>query len=297
MSADRPSGIVPTVQDQQPHSLVGDATSEDLVSKPPRSLRPVGAAFLSAVLPGVGHLLVHRWQTGFCLIACYAMLLVCFWPLRLLRFYGGFLALFSAWIILFLYATCSAQLSRDRQTSKRPSPWWFLATLPVALVALSLSGAAVTRAAGFRSFEVPSTAMEPTIQRGDRIVTDTFEFRSRRPRRPDVIIFKRDGIFFLKRVIGIDGETVEVRDKSVFVNGTLLNESYIQHTQGNISGNVWMDRFGPTTVPAGKYFVMGDNRDVSLDSRSPDFGLVEESTIIGKALYIYSSDRQGANIQ
>ena len=224
------------------------------------------------------------------------MLLACFWPLRLLRFYGGFMGLYATWVILFLYATCSAQLSRNQQKT-RPSASWLLVTIPVALVALSLSGAAVTRASGFRSFETPSTAMEPTIQRGDHFVTDVFAFRSRRPRRPEVIIFKKDGIFYLKRVIAVGGDTVEGQNNTVFVNGSLLNEAYTQHIRQTFPGNEWMENFGPTKIPVGKYFVLGDNRDESLDSRSPDFGLVDESAIIGKALYIFSSDRQGANIR
>lgn len=240
--------------------------------------------------------MLGRWPMGFCLMACFAMLLACFWPLRLLRFYAGFLGLFAAWIALFLYATCNAQLSRDRQ-NRRPSLWWFLVTIPLGFIALSLSGGAVTRASGFRSFETPSTAMEPTILHGDHFVTDIFEFRSRHPRRPEVIIFKKDGTFFLKRVIAVGGDTVEGRNRAIFVNGSLLNESYIQHIQPPFPETAWMDNFGPTTIPQGQYFVLGDNRDESLDSRSPDVGLVDESKIVGKALYVFSSERQGKNIR
>jgi len=249
------------------------------------------------LVPGAGHFMLGRWPISFCLAACFAILVVCFWPLRLLRFYGGILVLFASWIALVVYATCSAQLSRSAQNGARASRWWFLGTLPVSLVVRSLSGGALTRASGFRSFEVPSTAMEPTILRGDHIITDIFEFRPRGPRRPEVIVFKKDGIFFLKRVIAVGGDTVEGKNKAIFVNGSLLNESYIQHTQPIFAENEWMDNFGPTTIPAGKYFVLGDNRDVSLDSRSRDFGLVDESTIIGKALYVFRSERQGANIR
>jgi signal peptidase I len=165
------------------------------------------------LVPGAGHFMLGRWPISFCLAACFAILVVCFWPLRLLRFYGGILVLFASWIALVVYATFSAQLSRSAQNGARASRWWFLGTLPVSLVVRSLSGGALTRASGFRSFEVPSTAMEPTILRGDHIITDIFEFRPRGPRRPEVIVFKKDGIFFLKRVIAVGGDTVEGKTK------------------------------------------------------------------------------------
>ena len=85
------------------------------------------------------------------------------------------------------------------------------------------------------------------------------------------------------------------------LNGTLINESYVEHFQSQTasedSSNDWLQSFGPTTVPTGKYFVMGDNRDVSLDSRSPDFGLVDGSAIFGRVLYVSNAARQGGRIR
>jgi signal peptidase I len=111
-----------------------------------------------------------------------------------------------------------------------------------------------------------------------------------------VIIFKHRGTFVVKRVVAAAGDIIEGRDKAIFINGLLLNEGYVEHTQSSVPGYEWMDKFGPIKVPLGKYFVIGDNRDVSLDSRSPDFGLVDEQSIVGKALYIFSSDREGTSI-
>lgn len=296
MRAVHSSVIVSTVFEQQPISLIENPAKDDALGKPSQSLHSTAAALASSIVPGVGHFMLGRWQTGFCLVACFAMLVVGFWPLRLLRCYGGFVGLYTAWVALFLYGTCSAQLTRNQQNA-RPSPWWLLGTIPVALVALSLSGAALTRASGFSSFEIPSTAMEPTIRRGDHIVVDCFSFRSRHPRRPEVIIFKKGDTFFVKRVIGVAGDTLEGNNKLVLVNGAVLSEDYIQHTAPIFPGDEWMDTFGTTKVPVGKYFVTGDNRDVSLDSRSPDFGLVDESSIVGKAMYVFRSGREGTNIR
>ena len=263
---------------------------------PPRSLRSWGAAFASALVPGTGHLLLGQLPKGFCLVASFAMLLACFWPLRLLRFYSGLLVLYAAWIALYLYGVCSAVLCRDRETGTRPSRWWLVVTLPISVLALSLTGALLTRASGFRSFSIPSTSMEPAIRRGDRIVVDTWQYRYRRPQRPEVIIFKNEGTFFIKRVIATGGDTVEGKNKAIFVNGQLQTEGYVEHTQSSVPGHEWLDTFGPVKIPVGKYFVIGDNRDVSLDSRSPDFGLVDNRSIVGKALYVFSSDREGMNI-
>lgn len=228
----------------------------------------------------------------------FMMLLSGFWPLRLLRFYAGFVVLYGGWIALFLYAACSAQYARDPITGKRPSHWYFAITLPMAFLSLSLTGRGITRASGFRSFSIPSTSMEQTLRRGDRVVADMWYYESHQPRRPDVIVFTNAGTFFAKRIIATGRETIEGKDEQVLVNGDPLNEPYVEH-QGlpNLPDTPWMNSFGPLTVPAGKFFVMGDNRDVSLDSRSPEFGLVDQSSIAGKVLYIFATDREGKVIQ
>ena len=224
-----------------------------------------------------------------------AALLIGFWPLRLLRLYAGFVLLYCAWIGLYIYAACSALRAPSSQTGIRSSKLWLIAILPVTVLILSLSGAAVTRASGFRSFTVPSPSMETTVLKGDRIVADMRSYRSRAPDRQDVIVFKREGTFFIKRVIAIGGDTIQGRYGEILVNGLTINEPYVEHTSQ--LAPPWTANFGPVKVPGGEYFVMGDNRDVSLDSRWPAFGFVNEDSVVGKPLYVFGSDRRGKDVR
>jgi signal peptidase I len=257
----------------------------------------------SAALPGFGHLMLGQIPSGMVLFASFGALLCGFWPLRLLRYYPGFFVLYCGWLALSLYSSWSTQVMPHPRAGLRVSKWWFVLTIPSALVVVSVLGAGVTRASGFRDFQVPSTSMEPTIQHGDRIVVDDRAFRAAVPQYRDVVVWYRDQTYFIKRVIGMGGDTVEGRDGSILVNGNALNESYIQHSRaGSVTdwqeqGNSWMQNFGPVTVPSGKYFVLGDNRDESLDSRSPEFGLVDRASVIGRVLYVYSAARQGGRVR
>lgn len=104
----------------------------------------------------------------------------------------------------------------------------------------------------------------------------------------EVILFRRDKVPFVKRVIAGPGNIIEGRAGEVLVDGKRLSEAYVQHEGTPIPELV---DFGPTLIPAGKLFVMGDNRDVSYDSRVRDFGLVDVSDVLGKPLYIYRSNR------
>ena len=140
--------------------------------------------------------------------------------------------------------------------------------------------------------------MERTIQLGDRVVANIWYYHSHSLARTDVIVFKRGDTFYTKRVIAIGADTVEGKNAQVFVNGQLIQEAYVEHHDlDNPSGYEWMDTFGPIKIPDGKCFVMGDNRDVSLDSRSPEFGLVDQSSIVGKLLYVFGTGREGTRIQ
>jgi signal peptidase I len=163
--------------------------------------------------------------------------------------------------------------------------------------------ALVVRTFVIQAFKIPSSSMEDTLQIGDHIFVNKFiygyhipyttgrvlEFRE--PARGEIIVFvfpEDPSKDFIKRVIGIPGDIVEVRDKRVYINGKPIDEGYTRYADGpaeNLFGT--RDRMPPRKVPAGKYFVMGDNRDRSYDSRF--WGFVGEDAIIGKALFIYFS--------
>jgi signal peptidase I len=269
----------------------------DLFPAEPKSLgtkRNLPAALLSTVLPGSGQIYLGDRRKGIALLVLLAAVLVGFWPLRLLRTYPGFCVLYCCWTAIFVYAPLSALVSRGPAT-KPTSKLWLILFVPLSLVVTQLFGSAVTRASGFRSFQVPSTSMERTIQRGDYIVADSWYYSTRAPQRDDAIIFKSNGTFFVKRVIAVAGDTIEGSDGSVRLNGQRLDEPFVVHESSPIDTR--SNTFGPITVPRDKFFVMGDNRDMSLDSRYPEFGLVDGGSIVGTTLYIFASGRSGKKIQ
>ena len=161
-----------------------------------------------------------------------------------------------------------------------------------------------------QAFKIPTGSMENNLLIGDHLLVNKFVFgptetrleRALLPigtiRRRDVLVFKypeepdRD---FIKRVIGLPGETVEVREKKVYINGTSLDEPYVHFLQPSsadpesheVTSLDLRERYAPVTVPSDHYFMMGDNRDNSQDSRY--WGFLPRANIKGKALVIYWS--------
>lgn len=131
------------------------------------------------------------------------------------------------------------------------------------------------------NFWIPSESMVPTIEVNDKVIVTNFSYWFEEPERGDVIVFKypldtkKD---YIKRCIGLPGETIEFRDSKLYVNGQLVAEPYLPE------GLVFED-YGPIEVPEGQYFMCGDNRNHSSDSRV--WGFVEKRLIIGKAQVIY----------
>jgi signal peptidase I len=127
---------------------------------------------------------------------------------------------------------------------------------------------------------VYGSSMEPNLHTDQRLVIEKVTYRLHEPRRGDVVVLRmpeRGPELLIKRVIALPGETVEVRDGNVYIDGVVLSEPYLsQQTYG---------QFGPLQVPEGEVFVMGDNRGASNDSRI--FGPVPETRILGRAWVSY----------
>lgn len=154
---------------------------------------------------------------------------------------------------------------------------WVLDWAETIIVALVL--ALIIRAFFLQVFWIPSGSMEPTLDISDRIVVNKVAFHFRQPRRFEIVVFrqvpamdkeKRD---LIKRVVGLPGETLEVKNGLIFINGSPVEE---KHAMNQDFAN-----FGPVSVPADAYFVMGDNRPASADSRY--WGFLPQKNIIGPA--------------
>jgi len=164
--------------------------------------------------------------------------------------------------------------------------------------------AAIIRVFVVEPYKIPSGSMLDTLLIGDHLLVTKFIYGThipftdkvvlplKEPERGDIIVFKypeNEKLDYIKRVIGTPGDTVEVRDKVVYIDGIPLDEDYTKFTDKDIRPPFISprDNFGPVTVPDGKLFVMGDNRDNSSDSRF--WGFVEIKKIKGKALILYWS--------
>jgi signal peptidase I len=165
----------------------------------------------------------------------------------------------------------------------------------------------------FQAFKIPTGSMEPNLLIGDHLIVNKMIFApsatglerlvvpGREIRRGDIVVFKypeepeRD---FIKRVIGLPGDRLELRRKTMYINGSPLVESYAHLSEPpSESAGVTQDLrefYGPVTVPPSQYFMMGDNRDNSQDSRY--WGFLPAHYVKGRALFIYFSFEEGGSL-
>jgi signal peptidase I len=163
---------------------------------------------------------------------------------------------------------------RRRRSGTRTAIEWTL--LVVGAVALAL----LLRANVVQAFYIPSDSMVPTLQQGDRVLVNKLSYKLHDVHRGDIVVFEAppgeatgDIKDLVKRVVGLPGETIEGRDGRIYIDGDLLEEGYLP--DGTVS-----KEFDPVDVPAGTFFMLGDNRRASKDSTF--FGPIRESTIIGR---------------
>ncbi|XPV76249.1 MAG: signal peptidase I [Desulfovibrio sp.] len=167
-------------------------------------------------------------------------------------------------------------------------------------IAIAILLALVIRSFVVQAFKIPSGSMLQTLQIGDQLLVTRFSYdikvpftdisiiRTGTPENGDIVVFRYPedpALDFIKRVAGVPGDVLEMRNKVLYRNGVKVDEPYVQHVDPvNIPIR---DSWGPITVPEDKYFALGDNRENSRDSRY--WGFVDRDALVGEALIIYWS--------
>lgn len=188
--------------------------------------------------------------------------------------------------------TDEAQGKRRRRTWKRLAFDYGLTLVAAVVIALLVQAYLV------KPFRVPSESMASTIEPGERVLIDRTTYHFRSIHRGDIIVFHVPASVspypLLKRVVGLPGDTLSIRDERLYVNGRPLNEPYLRQADGSITPTLPADGFDdsepwsltvPYTVPPGRYFMMGDNRSNSNDSRY--WGTIPRSAVVGRVFAIY----------
>jgi len=168
----------------------------------------------------------------------------------------------------------------------------------IAIAAVSL--AFLLQAFVVKPYKIPSPSMVPTLAVGDRVLVARFMYQVTSPDRGDIVVFRwptDDKTVFIKRIIGLPGETISLQGGHVYIDGRELNEPYVAKQDGQpaptdpaqlMPGTTMAEPWSlnqPYKVPAGSYFVMGDNRTQSDDSRV--WGPVPAGNLIGQAFFVY----------
>ena len=182
---------------------------------------------------------------------------------------------------------------QDPQAVKKKLPLFLDFLLQLLLCLVLVFG--VVKPFVVEPFYIPSPSMVPTLEIGDRVLVNKFVYRFSDPQRGDIIVFRsvaEGGVDLIKRVVGLPGDKVELLHGQVFLNGQRQNEPYVVN-KPCVRSRPKTCSYGPVTVPKGHYFVMGDNRANSEDSRF--IGPVPKKTIVGEAfLRLWPPGRVGS---
>lgn len=253
-----------------------DAKGQILEKIPRKSKNPWFAVFISRILPGLGHFYLKRSLVGLTLLTVSLIVL------QINNFFHTLLFVVPLMTAIATYDTY-CHFSKGISNNKR-SLMAIIAGI-VFFAGLISSYLPIWVDAHFEQFIIPSPSMMPTLEIGDRVfVTESADYR---PQRGDIIVFHppkalkalntNESEFFIKRVIGLPNDTVEINEGRVYINGDQLYESYIYNSPRYTMALV--------TVPENQYFVLGDNRNDSLDSHY--WGFLPKEQIFGKAFKIF----------
>jgi signal peptidase I len=253
-----------------------------------------GLALLAGLVSiGFGYMYVGRIAYGIgALVALLLLLFMAGWThvaMEPLGFYALVALLGLGWLVQLVHPIAIAAL-RPLASRKPYNRWWWYLAWFVGLNAAALPiGPNRGKVFGYDHYYIPSMSMAPSVQAGDRIVVDERRYRDRPPIFGEIVVCWIEEVKVIKRVLGVPGDTIEMRGPQLVRNGSVVDEPYLSPERLSGAPNA-----GPLTLGAGQFFVVGDNRGNSKDSRY--VGPLARDQIFGRVEFIYfSSSARGTN--
>ncbi|HEY8278408.1 MAG TPA: signal peptidase I [Bdellovibrionota bacterium] len=274
--------------------------------------KPWLAFVLTQLCPGLGQLYNGdvRWTViSFVLSLAFAV----YSTLYLFDTLNKLLMALLLGLALDTWLSIQAYLKARRLKSVELKPyqrWWVYLLFTLVVYGLP-DGYGTLFPSRIRSFQIPSESMVPNLLVGDRLVADGWSYWKAEPKRGDIIVFdypKDPSTKFVKRLVGLPGDVIQLKQGELYINNKIVPQRRTERP--NFTDGAWTatefvenldgvehtiyrsqpennENYGPQTVPAGHYFMMGDNRDRSSDSRV--WGFVKREQVIGRMVYIYFS--------
>jgi signal peptidase I len=266
---------------------------------------PIIALLLSLLTPGLGQMYNGQLKkaTVFYLGGLLLTILLSLSGL-FSNFYGMILclAILVGYMILVMLDALLNAMKLQTITTRKYNRW-YVYVLIILTQAFLINPYAKSIIIPIKAYRIPASSMAPALLVGDHLVVNKKYYHNEKPIRGDIIVFPlptNTSKDYIKRVIGLSGEKLEIRNDNVFINNQRIEEPYVEITDASSPFTKKSPKadFGPIVVRPDNLFVLGDNRDHSYDSRY--WGSVEISALKGKALYIYwarDKDRIGMEIK
>jgi len=268
--------------------------------------RPWLAGLLQVIWPGLGSLYSGRPARGliiFLAVRCllFVAIFTLLWLPEGINLVVFLLIILSTWIFIILDGVRSAKAAKADYTLAPYNRWYIYAflVLGVGIVDDTLMTDFI-RPHLFQAFQVSSPAMSPAVLPGDHLFADKTAYVFSEPRRGDLAIYRSADsptTMYFDRIVGLPGETIEIRERVVLINGRKLDEPYVHLVRPPSNPALPGDSLPPHMIPADEYFVLGDNRDNSNDSRFR--GSIKRQDIRGRAAggIYFSRDPQNSEIR
>ncbi|MDH3347587.1 MAG: signal peptidase I [Desulfobulbaceae bacterium] len=269
--------------------------------------KPWLAVLLSVLTIGLGHIYVGKAKKGILLYVGQAVIFLVLIPLIIFKtnIYFYFLLLLTGLGYLIFCAVDALKTARENKHSYellKYNKWYlYIACYIMANMVVQPTVIHYFQENIVKAYKIPTSSMLPTIYIGDWILVNRFKYKITPPKRGDIIVFEYPQdpeIDYIKRLIAIAGDIVEIKNKKLFINNIEQTEDYAIHLDPKNINSIHSprDNYGPLTVPNNTVFVMGDNRDKSYDSRF--WGFVNVGKIRGKAISFYWSwDKDKKNVR